>query len=151
MRKIGKMVMAIKMIPVPPNHCRIDRHNKIPRGTLAKWGRIVAPVVVRAETDSKVASTKLSDSLDQYKGRPAKREAAAQLSPVSKNASRTFSSIRSSGRLDKASSDPTTPVINMETIKACQPVPSRDWNTKASKVRGTTMVIDRMHSRMPMR
>ena len=42
-------------IPRPPNHCRKERHNRILLGIFSISVRIVAPVVVTPETDSKRA------------------------------------------------------------------------------------------------
>jgi len=58
----GRMAMAVTMIPIPPIHCRIARHSKIPRGMSSSPVSTVAPVVVRPEIDSNMASVKLMPS-----------------------------------------------------------------------------------------
>ena len=120
-RKIGKMVIAITMIPVPPSHWRRERHKRMPLETLSKWLKTVDPVVVRAETDSNQELRKPKDKDDQKKGSPAKKEVAIQLPAVNKKASLTPSFLFSSDRLDKTNKVPTRPVTKAEMANPCHP------------------------------
>ena len=52
---IGKIAIAITIIPIPPNHCKSDLHNKIPYDTSSKLLITVEPVVVIPEVDTKIA------------------------------------------------------------------------------------------------
>tara|TARA_B100001564_G_scaffold47741_1_gene34886 strand:- start:5 stop:274 length:270 start_codon:yes stop_codon:yes gene_type:complete len=49
-------VIAITIIPIPPNHCKIALHNRIPLGAFSKLDMIVDPVVVIPDILSKKAS-----------------------------------------------------------------------------------------------
>ena len=57
MRNVGKMVTAIKITPIPPNHCNMARHINNPRDIVSNPDKTVAPVVVKPDIDSKKAST----------------------------------------------------------------------------------------------
>ena len=54
---IGIIVIAITIIPIPPNHCNIALHINIDFGVESKSVIIVAPVVVIPDIDSKNEST----------------------------------------------------------------------------------------------
>ena len=47
------MVIAITIIPIPPNHCSKDLQTKIPLDAFSTSGKIVDPVVVIPDTLSK--------------------------------------------------------------------------------------------------
>ena len=64
-RIIGNNASAVTMIPIPPSHCMMDRHNSNPGGNWSSPDRMVDPVVVRPETVSNTASQKLISS-DEY-------------------------------------------------------------------------------------
>ncbi len=49
----GRMTMARPMMPMPPIHWMVERHNRIDGGSLSRPDSTVAPVVVRPETASK--------------------------------------------------------------------------------------------------
>ena len=52
----GKIVIAITITPIPPNHCKIDLHIRILFGVSSKLVIIVEPVVVMPDMLSKKAS-----------------------------------------------------------------------------------------------
>ena len=54
----GNTVMAITIIPMPPSHCKIDRQIKIPLEAFSILSKIVDPVVVIPDIDSKNESVK---------------------------------------------------------------------------------------------
>ena len=56
MRSIGRTAMAITMMPMPPSHCRMPRHRRIPGGAVSSPVITVAPVVVTPDIASKKAS-----------------------------------------------------------------------------------------------
>ena len=56
---IGKIAMAITITPIPPSHCKSDLQTKIPGGEISMFTRIVDPVVVIPDIDSKKESVKL--------------------------------------------------------------------------------------------
>ncbi len=63
---IGIKVIAITIIPIPPNHWSIALHNRIPFGVFSKSEIIVDPVVVIPDILSKKASVieRLKKELD---------------------------------------------------------------------------------------
>ena len=65
---IGINVMAITIIPIPPNHCKIARQNKIAFGESFKFNIIVEPVVVMPDILSKKASVIDNSSSEKIKG-----------------------------------------------------------------------------------
>ena len=86
------MLIAIKIIPMPPNHCSMERHNKMPFDVLFKPVITVAPVVVSPEIASKKASVIVSEFVERsIKGRADNAPSTNQLSVVRINASRCSS------------------------------------------------------------
>ena len=61
--------MAITIIPIPPNHCNIALHNKIPFGVDSRFEIIVEPVVVIPDILSKNASVIESSIVENIKGK----------------------------------------------------------------------------------
>lgn len=55
----GRIAIANTTIPIPPIHWLNERQNKIPFGSDSTSLKILAPVVVRPETDSKILFVKL--------------------------------------------------------------------------------------------
>ena len=55
-RRFGKNTMATTIMPIPPIHCRIPRHNNNPCGKYSSLENVVDPVVVSADMDSNMAS-----------------------------------------------------------------------------------------------
>ena len=47
------MTMARPMMPMPPNHCIVERHSRIDVGSVSRPDSTVEPVVVMPETASK--------------------------------------------------------------------------------------------------
>ena len=58
-RSMGRITIAVTMMPIPPIHCRIARQSRIPRGVESRPVMTVAPVVVRPDTASNMESVKL--------------------------------------------------------------------------------------------
>jgi hypothetical protein len=74
------------MIPIPPNHCRIALHNRIPLGVNSRFEIIVEPVVVIPDILSKKASVTDSSIVENINGREPKIAILNQESAVSKKA-----------------------------------------------------------------
>ena len=53
---LGSTATNSVMTPIPPNHCVIARQNNIARPSRSKSVKMVAPVVVNPDIDSKKAS-----------------------------------------------------------------------------------------------
>ena len=87
-RNTGKMVIAITIIPIPPNHCKMARHRIRHLGSSSKLLRVENPVVVKADTDSKSALTNVQFGDSQYIGNPEKKLQITQDKKVNKKASR---------------------------------------------------------------
>ena len=64
--------IAIIIIPIPPNHCKIALHNSIPLGVNSKFEMIVEPVVVIPDILSKKASVIDNSIVDNIKCRDPK-------------------------------------------------------------------------------
>ena len=65
---IGRTAIAITMMPTPPSHCSRARQIRIPGEAISICSSTVDPVVVIPDTDSKMASVKLSCSSLNMKG-----------------------------------------------------------------------------------
>jgi hypothetical protein len=74
------------IIPMPPSHCRMALHNKIPFGVYSKLEIIVDPVVVIPDMLSKKASVTDSSIVENIKGRDPKIAMLNQERAVSKKA-----------------------------------------------------------------
>ena len=59
-RSSGRNAMATTTIPIPPNHCVIDRHRRMPSGRCSSPTKTVPPVVVKPDMDSNIASVRLA-------------------------------------------------------------------------------------------
>ena len=64
----GRNTIATTIIPIPPNHCKIPLHKRIPFGRSSSPDKTVEPVVVTPDTASKRASTNESWVLPIIKG-----------------------------------------------------------------------------------
>ena len=71
---------------MPPNHCNIALHNKIPLGVNSRFGIIVDPVVVIPDMLSKNASVTDSSIVENINGRDPKIAILSQESAVSRKA-----------------------------------------------------------------
>ena len=60
--------MAITIIPIPPNHCKIARQNKIAFGESFKFNIIVEPVVVIPDMLSKNESVNVIFKSEKMNG-----------------------------------------------------------------------------------
>ena len=69
---MGIRVIAITMIPIPPNHWSKALHNKIPFGIISKFEIMVEPVVVIPDMLSKKAFVKEKSILEKTNGRDPK-------------------------------------------------------------------------------
>jgi hypothetical protein len=69
----GKRATVSTIIPIPPIQWVILLQNKIPGGNDSMSEKMVAPVVVNPETDSKKASTKLVVTPESIKGNAPKK------------------------------------------------------------------------------
>ena len=107
-RRAGKNVIAITIIPMPPNHCKNDRHNKILLGIFSTSVKVLMPVVLSEETDSKQASTNGIFNV-QYMGSAAKIDKTTHTRLVTKNASRIPSFMRSGHLFAKTRVPPIMP------------------------------------------
>ena len=65
----GSIVIAITITPIPPSHCIIALHIRIPRGALSRLTIIVDPVVVIPDMLSKKASINDKLRLDNKNGK----------------------------------------------------------------------------------
>ena len=79
-------VIAITIIPIPPNHWRIALHNKIPFGIFSKLEIIVDPVVVIPDILSKKALVKENSTVEKTKGKDPKIAILSQDNAVNKKA-----------------------------------------------------------------
>ena len=94
MFSIGKMAIAMTIIPNPPSHCNNALQTRIPSDLLSKLVSIVAPVVVSPEVASKNESTKLRELPDAQIGRAAKKHKIIQDNVVKINVSLLVISIK---------------------------------------------------------
>jgi len=83
---IGIKVIAIIIIPIPPNHWSSALHSKIDLGDTSKFLIMVEPVVVIPDMLSKNESVTLNSRLEKIKGKDPNRAMLNQDRPVSKKA-----------------------------------------------------------------
>ena len=83
---IGMRVIAITIIPIPPNHCKIALHNRIPLGAFSKLDMIVDPVVVIPDILSKKASVIDISIEEKINGKDPKTATLSQDKDVNKKA-----------------------------------------------------------------
>ena len=83
---IGINVIAMMIIPIPPNHCSRALHNKMPFGISFRLEIIVEPVVVIPDILSKKAFVKEKLILENMKGREPKIAILNQDNAVKRNA-----------------------------------------------------------------
>ena len=88
---MGKIAIAVTIIPTPPIHCKMARHNKIPLLTSSSPVITVDPVVVIPDTASKRASVKLSPTSAINNGKAANAAKDIHDKVVNKNAPRARS------------------------------------------------------------
>ena len=112
----GSTVIAITITPIPPSHCRIALHIKIPFGAMSKLVIIVDPVVVIPDILSKKASTIDKLRLDSKKGMLPNIAIHSQDKVVRRKACCKFSFLFSS-RLVRTSNIPMKIVIDAEDKK----------------------------------
>ncbi len=89
--KVGKIAKVRTKIPIPPNQCVKERQKRSPLGKLSISGITVAPVVVKPETVSKKASTKLGTLPEKTKGKAPKKEVSVHPKVTTKIASLALS------------------------------------------------------------
>ena len=83
----GSMLIAMTIIPTPPIHWRSPLQSSIPSGIDLMSLRIVDPVVVMPDMDSKIESVKLILRFAKKKGRLPNMQIKTQDNVVIKNAS----------------------------------------------------------------
>ena len=83
----GSILIAMTIIPTPPIHWRSPRQSRMPSGIDLMSLRIVDPVVVMPDIDSKIESVKLILRFAKKKGREPKIQIKTQDNVVIKNAS----------------------------------------------------------------
>ena len=83
----GNKAIVKITIPSPPNHWRKERHNNILLGIFSISVRIVAPVVVTPETDSKRAFDYPLNAPDRWNGIEPNIAAEIQHKTITKNTS----------------------------------------------------------------
>ncbi len=76
--------MATTMMPMPPNHCSIERQSSSPSGSASSPENTVEPVVVIPDIASKKASTGRASISPSTKGRAPKNGNAIQIRVVSR-------------------------------------------------------------------
>ena len=109
----GRTVIAITMTPIPPSHCKIALHIRIPFGEFSKLVIIVDPVVVIPDMLSKKASTIDKLRLDSKNGIDPKTAILNQDKVVRRKACCKFSFLFSS-RLVRTSNIPMKMVIDAD-------------------------------------
>jgi len=102
---IGIRVIAITIIPMPPSHCSIALHNRMPFGVLSKLEIIVDPVVVIPDILSKKASVIESSIVENINGKDPKIAILNQDKAVNKNACCKFNFL-SWSRFERKNNDP---------------------------------------------
>jgi hypothetical protein len=138
------MASAMTMMPMPPSHCRIARHSRMPGGAMSRPTMTVDPVVVTPDIASKKASAKLRPSSEKANGRAPKSATTAQAEVVIRKAWRMLKP-RQPERVVKTMETPTKSVTAAEAVKTCQ----SGWPTDASAIAGITMATASTASRMP--
>ena len=119
---IGIKVIAITIIPIPPNHWSIARHNKIAFGVSFKLVIIVDPAVVIPDILSKNALVRLNSVLEKINGSEPNIAILNQDRAVRRKAWGKFSFLLWS-RLDKKNNIPNIIVITPELTK-----PESTWS-----------------------
>tara|TARA_X000001036_G_C20637472_1_gene789707 strand:+ start:923 stop:1477 length:555 start_codon:yes stop_codon:yes gene_type:complete len=112
----GSIVIAITIIPMPPNHCKIALQIRILFGAVSILVIIVEPVVVIPDILSKKASTKDKFRLDSKNGKHPKMAIDNQDKVVNRKACCKFSFLFSS-RLVRTKSIPIKVVMDAEERK----------------------------------
>jgi hypothetical protein len=88
--KRGKTVIAITIIPIPPSHCNIDLQISTPLEAISMLSKIVEPVVVIPDMDSKNASVKDNLREENINGKLANKVMAIHEKEVIMNACLIF-------------------------------------------------------------
>ena len=142
---IGKIAIAITIMPTPPNHCRSARHSKIPYEACSTSRKMVEPVVVMPDIASKIASVGESCMVERNKGKAPKRPIINQAPLVNKKASFSPKSALLV-RLKASHKQIPTKLVNRPAMaKACQ---LSFAMTKSSAI-GASIVPPSKVSKMP--
>ena len=110
------MCIRDRITPIPPSHCRIALHIRIPFGVLSKLVIIVEPVVVIPDMLSKKASTNDKLRLDNKNGKHPKIAILNHDKVVKRNACCKFNFLFSS-RFVSTKSIPIKAVIDADDRK----------------------------------
>ena len=89
----GRIATPSTMMPIPPIQWEMLRHRRIERGRSSMTGKMVAPVVVNPETDSKNAPTTFGATPVRMKGRLPMVTRQSQPSPTTTKPARRLMSI----------------------------------------------------------
>ena len=115
------------MIPTPPNHCIIPRHNSVPAGKSSNSVKTVDPVVVKPDIASKNASVTLASCGAPIRNGSAPKIGSTTQVPVVKR--KVCCSVRPSRAVpaqDSTSAQPESEVTMAEMAKvSLSPRPSR--------------------------
>ena len=153
-RSMGRTASAVTMMPMPPIHCRMERHSRTPGGMSSSPVRIVAPVVVRPDVDSKNASVTDRPRSLITKGMAPKAASRTQVSETSRKAVRTVRRLPCP-QLASASPPPRNiespppvakarqsfdPAIRSASIGSIIAAPSPDSSTPITSITGRTSI-----------
>ncbi len=141
----GRIDIAIRIIPIPPSHCRRARHSRIPFGASSRPVITVEPVVVIPDIDSKKESVKLICSSDKRNGKAPNVAIPNQLKIMSKKAC-LLEILFVFPILLRIKAPPKKDVIIMLKKKAFQSV---DPVYKSASI-GKTILIDKMERNIPI-
>ncbi len=145
-RKKGRMVRAITMIPIPPSHWSRALHTRRLAGCLPKEVITVAPVVVSPDIASKKESTVLRLVTPIENGMLAKAPKNNHVKLVRRNTSRTLKERVPMGRQLRKSKPPTKRLVKEESPKTC----TSAVFVKRSKVNGIIIVKPSMTINRPI-
>ncbi len=109
-RSSGMKTIATMMIPMPPNHCNIERQSSKPRGSNSSFVKTVEPVVVMPDIASKTASTRRASVAPIRNGIAPKIGSATQTSAAMRNVCCRLRLSLTPLRQARATSAPVNPV-----------------------------------------
>ena len=117
---IGRTAIAMTMMPTPPSHCSSARQIRMPGDASSICCSTVDPVVVIPDTDSKMASVRLSCSSLNMKGRAPNRPIEIQDPLVRRKACLSPRSNPSRCEVASQTETPTKAVSREDRAKTCQ-------------------------------
>ena len=114
MPSLGTMAVANTSTPMPPSQWVKARQNRMPLGRASMSVRMVEPVVVKPEQDSKIASIGVANQPEKRKGRAPTSPVNIQISATAAKPSRVKNCCRA-GRADRPR--PTAATMAMASRK----------------------------------